>query len=197
MKALPIILVMLVVVAGAFGVMAWALLRGSAAVDAPARGATRLVDFEGELAGRWRQAHGGFTGAEAATSSDADLSAQWPSGGVVELSFPRAGRYQLTVVNSTGSGPSLDRVLHREEGRWTLAEGALFLEVEGGVLVRRHHGARSTAPVPARRRTFQLKARLAGPAGAPGASPAVTQALQLSGDCVVGPGRCEWVLSRD
>lgn len=197
MKALPIVLVVLVLGVGACLLVGWALLRVGAAATEPVPSSVELEDFDGELGGRWRAVEGGFTGDEAETPLDADLSAQWPTGSVVELSILQDGRYQLTEVRSTGSGPSLDRILHREEGRWSLAAGVLTLNVERGTVVRRHHGERTASPVEPRQRTFGLKARVAETAGAPGASPTTTEELQLSGDCVVGGGRCEHRLSLD
>lgn len=197
MKALPIILIVLVVGAGGCLLIGWALLRIGAEATAPIPTSVEVRAFEGELGGRWRAVEGGFTGDEAETSLDADLSAQWPNGSVLELSIFQDGRYQLTQVTSTGTGPSLDRILHREEGRASLSAGVLTLNVERGTVVRRHHGERTSSPIEPRQRTFMVKTRVTEAAGPPGASPITTEQLQLSGDCVVGPGRCEQLLSSE
>lgn len=197
MKALPLILAVLGVGVVACLLVGWSLLRLGAAASAPVPTSVEVREFEGDLQGRWRAAQGGFTGDEVETPLDADLSAQWPNGSALELSLLDDGRYQLTVVDSTGSGPSLDRVLHREQGRWTFADGSLSLKVESGTEVRRRHGERTSAEVQVQERTFSVKARVSEVAGPPGASPSVSEALQLGGACVIGAGQCEWVLSAD
>lgn len=179
----------LVVGALAFG----ALTLAGATVDPIPTKVVERAGFDGELAGRWRQRSGGFTGDEALVPSDAALADKWPSGSVVELLLEADGRYRFTAVEASGSGVLTTKTLVREEGRWARDERSLSLTAQSGVSVKRVGGDRtSSASGPSALRRFQLTTRVMESAGAPGASPLVTEGLRLTGPCLAAPGECSW-----
>ncbi|MDP3232815.1 MAG: hypothetical protein Q8N26_08565 [Myxococcales bacterium] len=176
------------------GALAFGALRLAGATIDPIP--TKVVErpgFDGELAGRWRQRQGGFTGDEALLSSDAALAEKWPVGSVVELVLEADGRYRFTTVEASGSGVLTTKSLTREEGRWERDELSLSLTATSGVSVKRVGGDRTSSvlePSPLRR--YQLKTRVMESAGTPGASPLVTEGLRLTGPCLRAPGECTW-----
>ncbi|MDP3503304.1 MAG: hypothetical protein Q8S33_23420 [Myxococcales bacterium] len=176
------------------GALAFGALRLAGATIDPIP--TKVVErpgFDGELAGRWRQRQGGFTGDEALLSSDAALTEKWPVGSVVELVLGADGRYRFTTVEASGSGALTTKSLTREEGLWERDELSLSLTATSGVSVKRVGGDRTSSvlePSPLRR--YQLKTRVMESAGTPGASPLVTEGLRLTGPCLRAPGECTW-----
>jgi hypothetical protein len=198
MKALPIILAVVGLALLGCGLVGWALLRlGSASVDAPPTAVTLTPGFDGELIDRWRQRRGGFTGDEAQTPPESELSQQWPNGSVVQLTVS-AGDYELTVVEASGSGALLTKSLYRERGTWQQERGTtLTLSPSKATVTVREQGERTTREPPLAPRTYTMSSRTSEREGPPGASPSGTQALVLRGPCVTSGGVCEWELEAE
>lgn len=198
MKALPIILAVVGIALVGCGLVGWALLRvGSVSVDTPPPAVKITPGFDGELVDRWRQRRGGFTGDEALTPLESELSQQWPNGSVVELTLG-GGDYELTVVEASGSGALLTKKLYRERGSWRQdSETTLTLSPEKAAMTVRERGERTTEERPLAARTYVMSQRSSEREGPPGASPSGTEALTLRGPCVTSGEACEWELEAE
>ena len=134
-------------VVGALGV--GALTLAGASVEPIPTKVMEQPGFDGELAGRWRQRSGGFTGDEALIPSDSPLTDPWPSGTVVELVLEADGGYRFTFVEASGSGLLTTKTLVREEGLWEHDALSLSLTAQSGVSVKRVAGERTSSTLEA------------------------------------------------